>query len=313
MLAVADSALGNYKGAFTNNKMYMLYHDSLFNKENTKKLTQTEMQYGFDKQQLADSITNKEIQQLAATKLQKQKTYSYLGIGIAVLLTALSLFIFRSNKKLSIEKQKSEDLLLNILPSEVAQELKENGKAAARYYDNVTVLFTDFVGFTLLSEKLSPQQLVNELHQCFMAFDEIISKHNIEKIKTIGDAYLAVAGLPIADAKHAENVVTAALEINTFMLARKQQLGDMTFRVRIGINSGSIVAGIVGVKKFAYDIWGDTVNTAARMEQNGEAGKVNISQSTYELVKNDFSVEYRGKINAKNKGDIDMYFVEKKS
>ena len=160
-----------------------------------------------------------------------------------------------------------------------------------------------------MSETLTPQELVNELHACFKAFDDIIGKYGIEKIKTIGDAYLAVCGLPLANEQHPQKVVRAALEIGTFMKARHQELGNKTFEIRIGINSGSVVAGIVGVKKFAYDIWGDTVNTAARMEQNSEAGKINISGSTYELVKDQFTCEHRGKITAKGKGEVDMYFV----
>ena len=214
------------------------------------------------------------------------------------------------NAALSREKQRSEDLLLNILPAEVAEELKDNGVAAARHFENVTVLFTDFVNFTHASERMSPQQLIDELHFCFKAFDGIIGKHNIEKIKTIGDSYLAVSGLPAANANHAENVIDAALEINTFMNQRRQEIGEAAFEMRTGIHSGSVVAGIVGVKKFSYDIWGDTVNTAARMEQTSEPGKINISQTTYELVKNKFRCTYRGEVEAKNKGLLKMYFVE---
>jgi class 3 adenylate cyclase len=151
--------------------------------------------------------------------------------------------------------------------------------------------------------------LVDELHACFSAFDGIMAKYSIEKIKTVGDAYLAVSGLPLADEKHAENGLTAAIEIKEFMLGRRSELGEKTFEIRIGIQSGSVVAGIVGVKKFAYDIWGDTVNTAARMEQNSEAGKINISETTYELVNDKFNCEYRGEIEAKNKGKLKMYFV----
>jgi class 3 adenylate cyclase len=182
------------------------------------------------------------------------------------------------------EKQRSESLLLNILPQEVADDLKETGSAKAKLFDNVTVLFSDFKSFTKVSERLTPQELVNELDACFRGFDEIISKYGIEKIKTVGDAYLAVCGLPAADKNHAVKMVQAALEIRDFMAERHKLLGDKTFEIRIGLNSGSVVAGIVGVKKFAYDIWGDTVNTAARMEQNGEAGKVNISEATYNLL-----------------------------
>ncbi|NDC42389.1 MAG: adenylate/guanylate cyclase domain-containing protein [Chitinophagia bacterium] len=208
------------------------------------------------------------------------------------------------------ERRKSDKLLLNILPEEVAAELKANGAAKARNFNNVTVLFTDFVGFTSVSEFLSPQELVDELHTCFKAFDEIMMRHGIEKIKTVGDAYLAVAGLPVHDEAHATKMVKAALEIRDFMVQRYAQLGDRSFRVRIGINSGNVVAGIVGVKKFAYDIWGDTVNIAARMEQNGEPDKINVSETTWQLVKNDFQCTYRGEIAAKNKGSLRMYFVD---
>jgi adenylate cyclase len=226
------------------------------------------------------------------------------------LLTRANTEITEANAQISFEKQRSEDLLLNILPADVAEELKEKGSANARLFDEVTVLFTDFVNFTTVSERLSPAELVSELHFCFMAFDRIISNYRIEKIKTIGDAYLAVGGLPNADKDHAVNIVKAALEIRAFVQRRKAEVGDRTFDIRIGIHSGSVVAGIVGVKKFAYDIWGDTVNTAARMEQNSVPGEINISETTYILTRNVFSFTYRGEITAKNKGALKMYFVE---
>jgi len=221
--------------------------------------------------------------------------------------------IDKQHQELKAEKKKSDDLLNNILPEEIADELKQKGISSARFFDHVTVLFTDFVNFTKAGERMSPQELVDELHTCFKTFDDIISKYNIEKIKTIGDAYLAVCGLPVADNNNAVNVAKAAIEIRQFMLDRRQQLGDKTFEVRIGIHTGSVVAGIVGVKKFAYDIWGDTVNTAARMEQNSEPGKINCSQTTYELIKGQFTCTYRGEITAKNKGELSMYFVEKEN
>lgn len=213
-------------------------------------------------------------------------------------------------KEIVAEKQKSDDLLRNILPEEIAEELKQTGTSAARHFDHVTVIFTDFVNFTKAGERLTPQQLVNELDTCFKAFDAIMTKYQIEKIKTIGDAYLAVCGLPMAVEQHAENTIRAAIDIMDYMRQRKQQLPETTFDIRIGIHSGPVVAGIVGVKKFAYDIWGDTVNTAARMESAGESDKINISAATYELVKDKFACIYRGEIAAKNKGDMDMYFVE---
>lgn len=205
------------------------------------------------------------------------------------------------------KRKKSDELLLNILPAEIAQELKTNGKSVARQYDEVTIMFIDFVNFTGISEKLSPKELVSNIHESFTAFDEIIGKHNIEKIKTIGDAYLAVSGLPRENKRHAHSITLAALEIRDFMAKSKSG-----FQIRIGINSGTVVAGIVGVKKFAYDIWGDAVNIAERMEQNSEVGKINISKKTYLLIKDDFQFEHRGEIAAKNKGKIDMYFVDYK-
>lgn len=224
----------------------------------------------------------------------------------------LERLVSERTQELTIEKKKSDDLLLNVLPAEVAEELKIKGFAEAKYFDEVSVLFTDFVNFTIISELLSPQELVDELHYCFKAFDEIVVKYNIEKIKTIGDAYLAVAGLPNADANHAASTVKAALEIRRFTKLRREQKGDKTFDIRIGIHSGNVVAGIVGVIKFAYDIWGDTVNTAARIEQNSLPGHVNLSEKTYELVKDltNFNFTYRGEIQAKNKGALKMYFVE---
>lgn len=213
------------------------------------------------------------------------------------------------NKLIEMEKIKSEKLLLNILPREVADELKEKGTTKARHYDNVTVMFTDFKDFTKLTERLSPQELVDELHNCFIAFDLIMDRYKLEKIKVIGDAYMAVSGLPVPDDQHAEKMIRAAIEISEFIKKRRLNLGDKTFEIRIGIHSGSVVAGVVGMKKFTYDIWGDTVNIAARVEQHCEPGKINISANTYELIKNKFNCTYRGKINVKNKGQVEMYYV----
>ena len=214
----------------------------------------------------------------------------------------------RHNLLLSREKKRSDDLLLNILPAEVAEELKDSGTAHARQYEEVSVLFTDFVDFTGMAEHLGPQELVKELNECFTAFDAIIERNGLEKIKTIGDAYLAVCGLPAAHPDHARKTVLAALEIRDLIESRRQQ--GHYFEIRIGINSGPVVAGIVGIKKFAYDIWGDTVNTAARKEQHGEPGRVNISVTTYKLIKDEFSCTARGKVVAKHKGQVEMFFVE---
>ena len=208
------------------------------------------------------------------------------------------------------EKKKSDDLLCNILPEEVAAELKEKGYSEARYFDPVTVLFTDFKGFTTAAERLTPHQLVAELDTCFKAFDGIMAQYGVEKIKTVGDAYLAAAGLPVASADHARQAARAAIAIRDFMGERRKLKGDDTFQIRIGLHTGGVVAGIVGVRKFAYDIWGDTVNTAARMEQNSEPGRINISGTTFALIKEKFACTSRGEIEAKNKGALEMYFLE---
>lgn len=211
------------------------------------------------------------------------------------------------------EREKSERLLLNILPEETAAELKEKGYADPRHYDRVTVLFTDFVGFTMVAEKMTPAELIRELDTCFMEFDRIIGEHNLEKIKTIGDAYMCAGGIPVENDTNPFDAVAAALEIKDFMNRTREERnrqGREYWQCRIGIHTGQVVAGVVGKMKFAYDIWGDAVNTASRMESSGEANMVNISGTTYELVKHEYQCVHRGKVYAKNKGEIDMYFVE---
>lgn len=254
--------------------------------------------------------------QLKNNEISKQNTLRLLYlIGISF-LSILLIFIFRNfqiqkrtNKIIGKEKEKSDNLLLNILPDQVAEELKEKGSAEAKYYDNVSVIFTDFVGFTKVAETLSPQELVNELHTCFSAFDAIVLKYGIEKIKTIGDAYMAVSGLPVPNIDHANNAILAAKEFLAF-IEHRRHTETIGFKIRIGIHSGPVIAGIVGTKKFAFDIWGDTVNVAARMESSGMPGEINISEDTYLFVKNQNKCHPRGKILAKNKGEMEMYFVD---
>ena len=238
---------------------------------------------------------------------------------IAMLFIITMLLMIYSNRvlrgaetKLSEEKRKSEELLLNILPQDVAHELKEFGSAEPVRYDNVTVLFTDFIGFTKISENMKAEQVIDELDKCFSQFDEVTRRNNLEKIKTIGDSYMLAGGLPAVNNTHSIDCVLAALEIQAFMNQMKQiksEQGLPFWQLRLGINTGPLVAGVVGQMKFAYDVFGDTVNTASRIESAGVAGRINISKSVYDNVRFLFACEHRGKIQAKHKGVIDMFFV----
>lgn len=259
-------------------------------------------------------------------KLDLQKSERNLFISLAAILGLLAFGLFNrysytrrqndilaeKNKIIEEERKRSERLLLNILPAAVAEELKERGKADAREYSEVTVLFTDFVGFSNIASKMDPEKLVEDLDYCFQSFDKIIEKYQLEKIKTIGDSYMCAGGIPSPDPDHPRRIVQAALEIQSFLRAwkeEKEQKNELYFEARIGIHTGPVVAGVVGKKKFAYDIWGSTVNIAARMETSSEKGQINISSTTYAKVKDFFKCSYRGKIPAKNVGDIDMYYV----
>ena len=221
--------------------------------------------------------------------------------------------INHQKEELEVEKKKSDELLLNILPKDAAEELKLRGKASPKHFGRVSVLFTDFVGFTKITEQVSHDKLVEELDRYFIRFDEIIEGYNLEKIKTVGDSYMCAAGLRTDAPNNSVSIVLAGLEMQRFIHDAnigKQIKGDIVWKLRVGINTGSIIAGVVGKKKFTYDIWGDTVNIASRMETSGEAGQVNISGASYLLVKDFFVCTFRGKISAKNKGNIDMYFID---
>ena len=306
-------AIERYDSAFFYLTAYSNLKDTLINEENIEEITRKEMQYTFDKKMLEEKLNSE-------MEINKQKTrknlFFFVGLGILILAGGLwsrLRYIRKSRAIIQKEKDRSEELLLNILPAEVAEELKEKGYADAKHFNEVTVLFTDFKGFTQMAEKLSAQELVNEIDFCFKKFDEITSKYHIEKIKTIGDAYMCAGGLPVPNKTNTFDMINAALEIQQFMPELKESKmkeNKPYFELRLGIHTGPVVAGIVGIKKFQYDIWGDTVNIASRMESSGEIGKVNISQYTYEIVKDRFNCVHRGKIEAKGKGEIDMYFVE---
>lgn len=277
---------GDYQNALESYRKFVEIKDELNNVHNVKLLEEMHLKYDLEK-----IAREAEIHQLKNVELKE----------------ALD--------RLGIEKDRSDNLLRNILPDEVADELKIYGSAKAKYYESVTVMFIDIKNFTTLSENLTPEAIVDEIDFLFRNFDEIINRHDVEKIKTIGDAYMCAGGIPVPDANHAKKIAEAAIDITKFMDQLKRQRsneGRHYFEVRIGISSGPVVAGIVGSLKFAYDIWGDTVNTAARMEQCGEVSAINISNATYELLRSFYHCSYRGKIEAKNKGHIDMYFLETK-
>lgn len=257
-------------------------------------------------------------------QLQSSQRNFFIAIAVIMLIIAVgAYFRFSEVKKYNIalnaknealveEQKRSEMLLLNILPSVIAEELKTNGITKARRYEQATVMFTDFKDFSRIAKLLSPEQLVAELDFYFKAFDNIIAKYKIEKIKTIGDSYMCVGGLPDVEGSEPKDVVLAALEIQALLDKFKNErilLNRPYFEARIGIHTGPLVAGVVGSMKFAYDIWGDTVNIASRLESNGQAWRVNISATTYALVKDYFEFENRGIIPIKNNNEIAMYFV----
>lgn len=282
----------------------------------------------FNKKELG-LITHSILQDIKHQQTKKRRDFIFYLILISiVILLALALIFFivsrkqkRANELLEAKNQqlddaieKSDTLLLNILPKEIAEELKSKGKASIRKYDCVSVLFTDFKGFTQVSEKMTPEELIEELDDCFANFDDIVAKYNLEKIKTIGDAYMCAGGIPKSNRNNPFDIVLAGLEIQRFMQKRRKEKeleGKTYWQCRLGINTGTVIAGVIGKSKFVYDIWGDTVNTASRTESNGEVNKVNITQNTYEIIEELFDCEYRGKVKAKGKGEIDMYFVNK--
>jgi class 3 adenylate cyclase len=294
-----------------------------------------------EKDSAIDSLTTEQLQsQLAIKDLELANNQKALEIkasenrrNILLFVLALvllgALFVVRGyflkrrgvnilrqkNYEINMAKQKSDELLLNILPETIADELKEFGRTTPFKHDNATVMFTDFKGFTRFSEKHAPEELVKLIDHYFRAFDQIVARHQIEKIKTIGDAYMCVCGIPNPSENHAATMIHAAFEFMEFVTktaAEKQKLNQPYLQMRIGIHSGPLVAGVVGSRKFAYDVWGDTVNIAARMEQSGEPGTINVSETVYELARHEFDFAHRGEVMAKNKGLMHMYFVTSK-
>lgn len=311
-LAKYSAHLSIYKDAYHFQELLTAINDSLFKSANEKRLNLMLTSFNLEKKE-----REVEVQELTIQNVRLAKNAILAGL---VLLFIIAFILYRNyrakvkvNKMLANQKREIQHLLLNILPKRIAKELRVNGTALPRNYESVSVLFTDFKDFTKISEQLSPQELVFKLNDFFVAFDHITVKHNLEKIKTIGDAYMCAGGLPSKNDTHPVDTIRAAIEMQEYMHRKNQEnlaRGEAPWGLRIGIHTGPIVAGVVGIKKFAYDIWGSTVNVASRMESSGEPGKINISAATYNLVKEKFNCIHRGKLMAKNVGEIDMYFAE---
>jgi adenylate cyclase len=266
-------------------------------------------------------------QNLALHQAQTARNFSYALAGILLLSFCGALYsvvkvrrtsrqLAQKNVIIAQEHNRAEQLLLNVLPRTVADELKAKGHTQARFYEQVTVLFADFVNFTKIAEQTSPQGLVTDLDTCFKAFDQIIGNYGLEKIKTVGDAYLCAGGLFNPDGPQTVAMVHAARDMQIWLdtwNAERARHNQPAYQARIGVHLGPVVAGVVGAQKFAFDIWGDTVNTAARIEQASEPGRVNLSQTAYNAVKTHLNCTYRGKLPAKNKGEIEMYFLDEQS
>lgn len=305
----AYKGLGNYKMALELNAKRKIINDTLHSASMHNSLTQQRLEFEFEKEQIRDSLIHAASLAQSEIKLDREKTNRKI-FSILALLSLIGAFIFyRQYRKTLIAQKRSDELLLNILPVAVAEELKLTGKTAPKRFENITVLFTDLVGFTTLSSNMRPEALVKTLDDLFRCFDDIIQSHGLEKIKTIGDAYMAVSGFSNDNSNSAALAISAAKQMLEVLESRK--FNKQGLSMRIGLHSGPIVAGVVGKHKFQFDVWGDTVNTASRMESYGQEGKINISRANYELVKDlsDFSFEYRGFLEVKNKGPMEMYFA----
>lgn len=319
-LSTMYASRGDYRKAFEYKTQLIGIKDSLYNNDNDKKIQQLQFNFDIEKKEAEIDLLNKD-KALQDATIQRQKIINYAaGIsGVLFLIVAVGSysrykFVKKTNKIIKHERDRSKELLLNILPEETAKELETSGHAKTRYYESVTVLFTDFKGFSTIAGKLKPQELVAELNDYFGKFDEIVEQFGLEKIKTIGDAYMCAGGIPVVNNTHPLNAVKAALAMQEYMqkkIAERKLKGEQGWELRVGIHTGPIVAGVVGKKKYAYDIWGDTVNIASRMESSGEPGRVNISSTTYSFIKDQYECIHRGKISAKNIGEVDMYFVER--
>ena len=315
LLSHIYEALNNSTKALEYYKKHIQYRDSVNNIQAVQEMANLRTDYEVSQKQ-AEVDLLESAATIASLRAKRQTLLLYGVLVMLILVALLAVGSFRrfrfekeTKKIIEEEKNRSDQLLLNILPEEIADELKVHGKVKAHRFNSVTVLFTDFKSFSSMAEEISPEKLVESIDYYFQEFDRITDKYGLEKIKTIGDSYMCAGGLPTESERNPFNVVQAAQEMMEFTKSPKPE-GIVQFEMRIGIHTGPIVAGIVGVKKWQYDIWGDTVNIASRMESNSEEGKINISGKTYEIIKDEFDCEYRGSIEIKNRGIWDMYYLK---
>lgn len=320
LLSELHEQLGNPTRSLAYYKAYTAYKDSISNIGLVQQMARLRTDFEISQKQSEVDLLEKEAE-IRALQDKRQKAGLYISIG-GLLGTFLLVYgLYRRNRYIQAtssiiekEKNRSNALLRNILPEETAEELKEFGRVQAKKFDSVSVMFADFQGFTTYSEKMNPEDLVRNVDFYFSRFDQIVETHQLEKIKTMGDCYMCAGGLPFPSGDHALRMVRAAEDIRDFVAETKRNppSGISGFDVRIGINTGPVVAGVVGTKKFAYDVWGDTVNIASRMESNSVPGRINVSENTYALIRDQVACEFRGMIRAKNKGMMKMYFVSER-
>ena len=317
-LAQIYAQQGNYQKAYSYQLKNNQVNETIRSSENDEIINNLRFQLDLEQKEKEIEILNRDNALKEADIARAdiaQKLFLALGAFLLTIIggiTYLYRYSRKSNHLLAEERNRYEKILLNILPKDTADELQQKGYVEAKKFDQTSVLFTDFKGFTSYSELMSAEDMVKSIDFYFSKFDEIIGRYNLEKIKTIGDAYMCAGGLPTENSTNAKDAVLAGIEI--LSLVKKVNLnppaGIQPLEIRIGINTGSTVAGIVGTKKFQYDIWGSTVNVASRMESACETGKINISDHTYQLVKDDVSCTYRGEIEVKNGLKLKMYYVD---
>jgi len=311
-------------------RLYVAEKDKKFLEENQKEINQMQNAYEDEifeieeeKEAIIDTLlmTKGELElmrlqdKVSELQLEKGRIKRTILIWLIFLLAIIAIVVLisylqkrKSNQIITLEKLKSDELLHNILPAKVVADLKEKGSSIPEKFSEVSVFFSDFAGFTKLSSKIEPEKLIDELNDIFTEFDNIMEKYNCERIKTIGDAYLAVCGLPVKNPDHVKNILLASIDIVEW-LEQRNLISEIKWRIRIGVHSGNLIGGIVGTKKYIYDVFGDTINTASRMETNSEPGRINVSKETYNLAKNNFRFTARPEMEVKGKGKMKMYFL----